>query len=204
MDPPIPKNFLFDTLLPRVEWLAWLLAIMGVVLAYFSYPRAPIFLFLGFSTLAAVYFLSSFTPSATTSNLPYQPSYQPLVGTEEKSFLVQAVIPVLQGQAMAVTLVGIQFKLLFLPGYNTLLSVGLFILAIIIAIQIYVDNLSRKALLVGALGALMACISADELVQQFYRHDPVLIEKMRYHLHHPKDKAAAEEVRRLQRARPGQ
>nr|GFC10056.1 hypothetical protein [Tanacetum cinerariifolium] len=171
MEPPVQKNFLFDALLPRVEWVAWLLAIASVVLAYFSYPRANIFLFLGFSTLATVYFSSSFAPSATAKTS--------------------------SNQAIAVTLVGIQFKLLFLPGYNTLLTVGLSIIAVVLAIQGYANNSSRKALIIVALGATVAYIPTDEFVRQFYRHDPILSEKMLYHLHHPKDKAAAEEDAQL-------
>jgi hypothetical protein len=203
MEPPVQKNFLFDALLPRVEWVAWLLAIAGVVLAYFSYPRATIFLFLGFSTLAAVYFLSSFAPSATAKNSSDQVDYKPF-SSQEKSFLAQALAPHIQGQAIAVTLVGIQFKLLFLPGYNTLLTVGLSIIAVVLAIQGYVNQLSRKALIIATLGAIVAYIPTDEFVRQFYHHDPVLTEKMLYHLHHPKDKAAAEEVRHLEQARHGQ
>lgn len=200
MKPPVQKNFLFDVLLPRVEWLAWLLASAGVALAYFSYPRANIFIFLGFSTLAAVYFLSSFAPSARARAWAYQIDYKQVI-PEEKSFLTHALIPHIQGKAMAITLIGIQFKLLFLPGYGTLLLVGLSIMATIAAIQLATNSLSRKLLIIIALGVTVAYVPLDSLVRQFYQHGPALAEKMIYHLQHPKDEAAAEEVRRLQKAR---
>jgi len=200
MESPAQKNFLFDVLLPRVEWLAWLLASTGVALAYFAVPRANIFLFFGFSTLAAVYFLSSSAPSAKATTWPDQIEYKPIVSAE-KSFLTHALIPYIQGIAMAVTLIGIQFKLLFLPGYSTLLVVGLSIMATSTAIQLATNTLQRKLLVISALGAAVAYAPLDSLVRQFYQHDPVLAEKMIYHLQHPKDKAAAEEVRRLQKAR---
>ena len=200
MESPSQNNFLFDVLLPRVEWLAWLLASAGVVLAYFALPRASIFLFFGFSTLAAVYFLSSFAPSAKTMTWPNQIEYKS-VASENKSFLTHAFIPHIQGQAMAVTLMGIQFKLLFLPGYSTLLLVGITLMAAIVAIQIATNILQHKLLIIIALGATVAYVPLESLVRQFYQHDPALAKKMLYHLQHPKDDAAAEEVRRLQKAR---
>ena len=102
---------------------------------------------------------------------------------------------------MAVTLMGIQFKLLFLPGYSTLLLVGITLMAAIVAIQIATNILRRKLLIIIALGATVAYVPLESLVRQFYQHDPALAKKMLYHLQHPKDNAAAEEVRRLQKAR---
>jgi hypothetical protein len=203
MEPPVQQNFLFDVLLPRVEWFAWLLASTGVVLAYFSYPRANIFLFLGFSTLAAVYFLGSFAPrSKSFDGSTYPGETQNII--QGKSFFIDKVVPQVQDQAMATALLGVQFKLLFWTGANTLLYTGNLTLVTVVAIQLYANRLSRKALVVGALGAIVAYIPSDDLVRQFYQHDPVLAQKMLYHLHHPKDKAAAEEVRHLQQAQQGQ
>ena len=195
MEPPVSKNLLFDTLLPRVEWFAWLLASAGVVLAYFSYPRANIFIFLGFSTLATIYFLDAFAPR---THLIDSFSYQEEITTQDKSFLVDRVVPQLQAQAMVATLVGIQFKLLFRPGSHTLLFVGTAILAVVVAIQLYANRFPRKILVIAVLGALVAYLPSDELVRQFYRHDPVRTEKMLYQLHHPDNEVAAREVPRLQ------
>ena len=198
METPAQQNFLFDSLLPRIEWFAWLLAITGVALAYFLFSKASFFISLGFLTLAAVYFLDAFAPR--TYLIANSFSLQENT-TQDKSFLVDKVAPQIQAQAMAATLVGIQFKLLFLPGSHTLLLVGTVSLAVIVAIQLYANRFSRKVLIITALGALVAYIPSDELVRQFYRHDSVLTEKMLYHLHHPEDKAAIREVHRLQQAR---
>jgi hypothetical protein len=199
MEPPVRKNLLFDTLLPRVEWFAWLLASAGIALAYFSYPRANIFIFFGFSTLATVYFLDAFAPHTYLIDNSF---YHQEITTQDKSFLVDKVVPQVQAQAMAATLVGIQFKLLFWPGSHTLLLVGTALLAVVTAIQFYANCFSRKTLVIAALGAIAAYISSDELVRQFYRHDPALAEKIIYHLHHPEDKAAAKEIKRLQQTLP--
>jgi hypothetical protein len=198
MEASAPKSFLFDSLLPRVEWLAWLLASAGIVLAWFAVPRANVFLVLGFHTLAVVYFLDAFAPRAKAIA---NSTYYEEENTQNKSFLIERVVPQIQAQAMAFTSIGILFKLLFWAGANAFLLTGTLALGIVVAVQLYTNRLSRKVLLIASLGAIIAYIPSDELVRQFYRHDPVLTEKMLYHLHHPEDRAAAEEVERLPRVR---
>ncbi|OUI74524.1 hypothetical protein B7R59_00025, partial [Streptococcus pyogenes] len=131
-------------------------ATVGITLTYFAFPNAAYFLFLGFSTLAAVYFLRSFAPSTKKTPLPYKPNYKPLGKAEEKFFLVHVVAPFIQGPTMAIILIGIQFKLRLLPNHSILLLAGLSILAVVLATQLYTGNLSRKALLVAVLGAVVA------------------------------------------------
>ena len=172
---------------------------MGLVFKYVAFAGASQLLVVGFCTLALVYFLGAFYPAVSSAVTAPYPGYVP--PTAEKSVLAEVVVPRVQGQALAVTLIGILFKLQFLPGASTMLLIGTISLALVAAIQLYHNNLSRKALAIALGGASMLYISADSLVRQFYRHDPVFVEKMLYHLHHPADKEAAEEVQRLRQAR---
>ncbi len=100
---------------------------------------------------------------------------------------------------MAVTLIGVLFKVIFFPGSITLLQVGVSILLVATLTQLAVGNLVRRAAAVLILGITAWATPVETLVRQSYRHNPALLEKALYALKHPEDRAAAEEVRRLRK-----
>jgi len=55
--------------------------------------------------------------------------------------------------------------------------------------------MNLRALILGVIGGFMLFVSPKYLAQQFHRDDPVLVQKMIYQLDHPRDRAAAEDVR---------
>lgn len=138
------KYFLYDTLLPKVERLGWLLTVLGLGLHYAVGYRARMVLTVGLLTLAVVYFLSSFAPAANKNDFINQP-YCTTNSGSEKSFLTDVLLPKIQGQAMAVTLVGVLFKVSFFPGSATLLQVGVSILLVTTVTQLAIGSLVRQA-----------------------------------------------------------
>lgn len=205
MEAPNQKNFLFDTVLPIVERISWPLAVLGFGLRYFQLAGGSILLMIGLANLAIVYHLGSFAPVSTTPEAQQPFAYEP-VSTSHTEPFTTIVLKKIGGIASAVTLIGILFKLLFWNGSASMLLVGTLSLAAVVVMQLTSNKLSRRVVLIACLGAITWAIPTDTFVQQFYRNDPELVEAMRYHLQHPKDRVVAEKVRQLlrtQRSRLG-
>jgi hypothetical protein len=204
METAEPKNFLFDTILPKIERVGWLLTALGLGLLYtIGYPANKM-LSVGLLTLAVVYFLCSFAPVAKANlNDSTNQSYRTTDSASEKAFLLDVLLSKIQDLAMVVTLVGILFKVSFLPNSVILLQVAVSILLVTTVTQLAVGKLVMRAAIVLILGITAWATPVETLVWQSYRHNPVLLEKALYVLKHPEDRAAVEEVRRLRRVERG-
>ncbi len=202
MEASEPKNFLYDTLLPKVERIGWLLTVLGLWLHCTVGHPINKMLLVGLLTLVVVYFLSAFAPVANPDDFTNQP-YRTTDSALEKSFLLDVLLPKIQGLAMVVTLVGVLFKVSFLPNSVALLQVGVSILLVATVTQLAVGSLVRRAAVVLIPGITAWATPVETLVRQSYRHNPALLEKALYALKHPESRAAAEEVRRLRRVERG-
>ncbi len=193
------KHFLYDTVLPPIEWLSWPLAGLGLVLRYVQAPGGSILLLIGLANLSIVYYLRAFAPVAAAEPSPGFAYDYESVSTSSAGIFLDFVLIKVAGITSAVALIGILFKLLFWNGSAVMLLVGTLTLVGVVAIQLARNSLSRRTILIAGLVSTVWAVPTGTLVHQFYRNDPVLASKMLYHLNHPKDQAAAKEVRQLQR-----
>lgn len=194
------KHLPYDHILPRIEPIGWLLATTGLAMKYLLLFKGDLLLMVGVGALADFYFLRAFAPATEYGNIPLKFNYTPVSSSPQKDF-TQFAIPKIQGNASAVTLIGILFKLLFWKGSSTLLMVGVSIMAVTIMLQLTAGRLARRIMLVTGLGVIAWAVPTETLVRAFYRDDPTLVEKMIFQYHHPIDKASTAEVSRLLHAR---
>ena len=169
------------------EGIAWGETLLGLLLKWNLAIGGNILLLLGLSSLALIYFMRAFLPTAAQ---PEQAAPAP-----KADFMGQAVLPKVAGIASAIVFIGTSFKLLNLPGNLNLLLVGTGTLLIVVMLLALQRQVSRPALVTGALGIFMLLLPDELLIRQFHRDDPVLVEKMIYQLHHPHDPAANAAVR---------
>ncbi|MBF9141186.1 GldL-related protein [Hymenobacter properus] len=200
MKSSMQKSFLFDTLLPKLHIVAWVVAILGFVAKWTQLEGGSTALIVGLATLSLVYFLTAYAPSRIPeddSSAKSYPRQDTQIGESSKpaSFLVDILLPKLINMSSAVLLVGMLFKLMSWNGSQTMLIVGEGTLFTAVILLLLNQRINVRALVLAALGGLLMYTSADDLVRQFHRDDPVLVEKMIYRNHHPHDRAANEAVR---------
>jgi hypothetical protein len=194
------KSFLFDTLLPKLEMLGWAVAILGFAAKWFQLAGGNVALIIGLSTLSLVYFLNTYAPARLNEPELSFGDYSIIAEqfapvTTPSSFLTDSILPKVINMSSAVLLIGMLFKLMFWNGSRTMLIVGEGTLLMAVILLLLNQRTHVRAMLLAGLGGLLLYVSADELVRQFHRNDPVLVEKMIYHNHHPYERTANEAVR---------
>lgn len=204
------KIFLYDILLPKLEAISLVMAVAGLVLKLSLMSSGNMLLLVGLGTLSTVYFLRAFAPmkriGADEVNFPEEyfgkstNQFPPTSG--EVSFFSDSMLPKIIWLSGAVAIIGILFKLMIWPGANKQLFVG-FGSEIIAIIGLALNQrVNLRSILLGVLSGMMLFVNPKYLVQQFHRDDPVLVEKMFYHMDHPRDTAAGAAVRKhLEQAR---
>ncbi|MGI4863396.1 MAG: hypothetical protein ACRYFZ_05690 [Janthinobacterium lividum] len=197
MEAPVQKNFLYDTLLPKVELINWLVVGAGLVLrCFFLRSGGNTLLTVGLEGLAIVYLLRAFEPSTidvpanfafndATSMLPLSDGFISLLARQLLAF------------GSALTFLGILFKLLFWTGSAVMFPAGIGMLLLVIAWQSSVGSLARQTVLIAGLGVIAWTIPTDTLAQYLFRNDPILAEKLIFQHNHPHDRVAAQEVQQL-------
>lgn len=111
---------LFAKILPAVEKGSLITVTAGAVFKILHYTDADLFLLIGLSTLAGIWYLMAFSPKRPTedeANTPPAPK-------DFLSLLLSTILPKVMGIAGAVTLIGILYYLLHLPGATPMLLVG--------------------------------------------------------------------------------
>ncbi|MDQ2770193.1 MAG: hypothetical protein M3Y54_06810 [Bacteroidota bacterium] len=197
------RSFLYDVLLPKVEAVALILSVLGLALKLSLISSGNTELIIGLSTLSTVYFLRAFAPSkrigADEVNFPEQyfgkPTNHYAATSSEISFFSDSILPKVIWLGGATAIIGILFKLMIWPGANNQLFVGFGCELIVIIGLALNQRVSLRSIVLGALTGVMLLINPKYLVQQFHRDDPVLVEKMFYHMDHPRDSAAGAAVR---------
>ena len=195
----VRKSFLYDMLLPKLEVAGWIMAILGFAAKWALYNAGNIGLIVGLGTLSEVYFLSAFAPlriNDESSSNPYRADgaqFSPL--SAEPSFLVDSLLPKIINISSSVLLIGILFNLLDWNGGGMMLIVGVGTLLPAVVILALNQRMNQRALVLTVLGGLLMYVSSDTLARQFHRDDPILVEKLIYRNHHPRDRAANEDVR---------
>ncbi len=109
------NHLLGSMILPKVQWIALGISLLGIVLYVIGNSGAETLLISGLSTLAACYFLIGFIPPVT------KPDSKPGLYT----FVASKVIYV----ALSVTLIGILFAVMQLEGADKMLLIGCSVLA---------------------------------------------------------------------------
>ena len=196
-----PRNFLYDTVLPKVEALAATVSVIGLALKWALKPGGDVLLLVGLGTLATVYFLSASQPLKRTVDDSFGGGFSSPETAASRSFLAEAIAPKLAGLGASVLLIGALFKLLSWNGAAVMLLVGVMTLGIAVLLLASAGQLPRKYLLVLAFGAGVWAVPTETLIRQFHRNDPVLTQLLLYRLHHPRDRAANEAVRQYLQAR---
>ncbi|MBX2915479.1 MAG: hypothetical protein KF856_09450 [Cyclobacteriaceae bacterium] len=113
MNTPNKANFgelLAKTILPKVQLIAMLVTAIGLVFHFLNLSGSTDMLMVGFSTLAATFFLSAFALVSTTS-------------TSKHSSIALLLYKVMYLSA-PVILIGTLFNFLKLEGYQQMLLVG--------------------------------------------------------------------------------
>lgn len=124
MSTPEKANFgelLAKTILPKVQLIALLVAAIGIVFHYLNLSGSTDILMVGFSTLAATFFLSGFTMvkvSAGSKHSPY-------------ALILFKLLCI----ASAVATIGILFSVLKMNGYKEMLMLGCAALGICVLIS---------------------------------------------------------------------
>ncbi|MBO2012649.1 GldL-related protein [Hymenobacter negativus] len=191
------KSFLYDVLLPKMEWLLWFVTFWGFVASWYQLAGWATLLIVAFYNLAVVSFLSAFSPYNSIDR--YEPYFEPITMQEERekesSFFLNILSPKIIGIAGAVVLFGTLCKLMFWTGYSTMLLAGTGWLLIIVVVMAFSQRMNMRAFTLAILGSSMLCVSSETLMRQLHRDDPKLVTLMVYQIQHPHDRAAAEAVR---------
>lgn len=113
MSTPQKANFgelLSKIILPKVHIIALLVSAIGLIFKYLNLSGSADMLMVGFSSLAAVYFLSAFTVVNTLPNSKHSP--------------YALILFKLLYMAAAVTVIGLLFFVLKLDSYKEMLLAG--------------------------------------------------------------------------------
>ncbi len=119
------KDLLYETILPKVEWISLILVAISVLFKIFHLQGTSELLMISLSTYAAVCYLSAFEETE-------------LQGVLNK-FIVKA-----GGIASAVVVIGMLFLVLSLPGGINMLEIGVPALCIIIIIT-FIKSLNSES-----------------------------------------------------------
>lgn len=189
------KNIVFEEVLPTAEPCCWALAVIGYLLKWALVPDGTPLLVMGLAGAALCSFLTTFAPNPLQPEEEYGPPLTPTAPVKPSNFFTRSVAPKIARLGGAVTLLGILFKLLYLPGYETQLLVGLFsMLVAIAAMAVGRYRLGLRTLLTACLGLLAFFTPSETLIRQFHRNDPALAEQLIYQLQHPRDTVATAAV----------
>ncbi|HBK88432.1 MAG: hypothetical protein U0289_07770 [Cyclobacteriaceae bacterium] len=111
---------LFAKILPAVEKAALITVTAGSVFKILHYTGANMLLLIGLGTLAATWYLMAFSPKQPSEDEASTPA-----GPKDFfSLLVSTILPKIMGIAGAVTVIGILFYLLHMPGSTQMLLIG--------------------------------------------------------------------------------
>lgn len=145
MSTPQKANFgelLSKTILPKVHLIALLVAGIGLVFKYLNLGGSADILQVGFSALAAVYFLSGFSMVTVAPDSKHSPY----------ALIIFKVLYI----ACAVAVVGFLFYVLQMEGYKEMLmmgcgALGVAVLASVVLAAINPDNMTilKRPLFIG-------------------------------------------------------
>ena len=186
------ENFLYDAVLPKVELIGSLVAILGLLLRMlFLLPGGDTLVMSGLGSLAIAYSLRAFEPFT-----PYDISNAANAGDALADYVanesrVTVLARYLQFFGNMLTLGGVLFKFLFWHGANFMLPVGTIMLLLLVIWQSSTGIIRRQTILIASLGVCTWAISNEVLLRLRYPDDSALVEKILYHEQHPYDRAAA-------------
>ncbi len=186
-------------LLNTIEWIASLVAAIGLAAKWSLVAEGNILLIVGLTALSSVCFLRAYSPADATARdqAPAEaigPIHAPSVPAKTPSFLMDILLPKYINIGSAVVFIGVLFKLMSWNG-SAMMLIGVVTMALVVVIMALGRRMHARALVVAALSGLVFYVSPETLVQQFHRDDPALVKKMIYQLNHPRDRAAAEDTR---------
>ncbi len=122
--PTMPKRTGFigqlAKIFPVVETAALACIIAGSAFKIMHYTGANMLLLIGCSALATTWYLMAFVPASTAED----ETDAPKAPGDFFSLLISTILPKIMGIAGAVTVIGILFRLLHMPGAGQMLLVG--------------------------------------------------------------------------------
>lgn len=185
----------------KTELILGTLAIIGLLLKVFMIVGADILLTISLTALAFYYFLFGFT---AIHGIPFRKAFRK---DSYQGISALAIIgSIALGWSLSIVLLGILFKLLFLPGGLTQLSLGLacLLLVFLVVILKYFTNRKeylKKALLrtlIGlALGTLLWVTPNNRLVDLLFFTNPEYAETFKEYLENPENEELAKKLEDL-------
>ncbi|MET4073877.1 hypothetical protein [Hymenobacter sp. UYCo722] len=196
------RSFLFDVLLPKLEVISWILAVIGFVANWFQLRNADYLLIIGLGGLADVYMLKALSPLQIAADdeqyLMANESgehYSQIAPTDVRNSNFDTVRRQIIAFGSGAIFAGVLFRLMAWEYNTNILLFGEACLLVAILSLALKQHYSMRLLLLAALGGLTLYIPAETWIHQFHGNDPILVQKMIYQLDHPRDQAAAQDVR---------
>ncbi|MCA8829831.1 hypothetical protein [Hymenobacter pini] len=183
----IRGSLLYDTLLPRMYVVSWLLTIAGFIAKSALQPVGNHMLVIGMHLLAVCVLLLAFKPRLSP--------LEPVNYRASSSFLLNVVLPKTVHIGASIVCVGMLFKLMTWAGYQPLMLIGGVLLLGSWLYQALAGRYSRGTGAIAALGLILYSVPEADLIRYFHRDDTVLADKMIYQAQHSNDPAAAQAVR---------
>lgn len=179
------KIFLYDTLLPKLEVIALMLAGVGLALKLNLVNSGNMLLLVGLSTLSTVYFLRAFAPlkQISTDEVNFleqyfgSPTNQFLATASEIPFFSDILMPKIIWLGGATAIIGILFKLMIWSGANNQLFVGLCSEIIVIIGLALNQRVNLRSMVLGVLTGTMLFINPKTWCSNFTATTPCWLRK---------------------------
>jgi hypothetical protein len=176
----------------KTEIIIATLAIIALVLNLMLIPGSGMLTVLSFSILAVIYFYFGLVifNDVTVKEVLKIRSISELI-------VLRNIGAVATGAALALTIIGLMFKIQLWPGANINLSVGLFGLAVVTILGAikysksksnYYTKIFSRVAIIGGLGLIVFLLPKTSLVEFQYRNHPAYVEAYKKAMADPNNK----------------
>ena len=160
----------------KIELILGLAAILAIILKIIHLPGSTILLTLTFGTLATIYYIFSFAlfNDIRLRDISKKASY---MDTNAKKIIGAIGL----GLALSLIVIGGLFKLLFFPGADFQLRIGLIAIGLILLIATffyfrnktnYYKRIFKRIAIYGGLGLILYLTPKSTLIDIYYRNNP--------------------------------
>jgi hypothetical protein len=176
----------------KTEIIIATLAIIALVLNLMLIPGSGMLTVLSFSILAVIYFYFGLVifNDVTVKEVLKIRSISELIA-------LRNIGAVATGAALALTIIGLMFKIQLWPGANINLSIGLFGLAVVTILGAikysksksnYYTKIFSRVAIIGGLGLIVFLLPKTSLVEFQYRNHPAYVEAYKKAMADPNNK----------------
>lgn len=159
----------------KLEVILASISIIAFLLIFMTFPGATELFTIGLSVLSIIYFYLSF---ALLNNIRLRKIFKKK--SYEEVSKTEIVLAILTGVALSVFSVGIMFKMIFLPGADEMLSIGLFFTSVVVIMALTMTKIKQldfrklyyRLVPFFILGLILFYTTRDELIRSIYRDHP--------------------------------